>query len=193
MGGVPDFNKFISGIKNIGSGITEIFDGIGQEFVAVGQSVELGVIDIFTLIEYYYIFLGSYIGCAIYFLINIRGCLFYYLLEVLGQILYIPIRITIWIFSLMHINLQKYFDKFWNKMEKFDQMIYKNAKFHIIHYPRGVRQLCYVCKRLKTKALVDKSNVIKDDFSPGGRIQQFFDVGINMIAEGADKVTHPFG
>jgi hypothetical protein len=187
----PSISDAFNKIKNVFDGIGKIFKGIGQEFDAVGESVALGVTDIFTLIEFIFIFLGSYIGCGVYFLMNIRSCLFYYLLEVLGQILYIPVRIIVWILSFLHFNLQQYLDIFWNKMEILDGLVYKFGGFHIIHYPRGIRQKCYVCKRLKTQVLVNKSNDIKDDFSPGGRIQQIFNRGIDTIREGGNEIMNP--
>jgi hypothetical protein len=187
----PSISDAFNVIKNVFDGVGKVFKGIGEEFDAVGESVEIGVTDIFTLIEFVFIFLGSYIGCGVYFLMNIRNCFFYYLLEILGQILYIPVRICVWIFSLFSFNLQKYLDIFWSKMEILDRIVYKYGGFHIIHYPRSVRQKCYVCKRLKTQVLVDKSNIIKDDFAPRGRIEQVFNKGINTIREGGNQIMNP--
>jgi hypothetical protein len=61
--------------------------------------------------------------------------------------------------------------------------------FHIIHYPRSIRQKCYVCKRLKTQVISTQADVVKDDFSPDGRIKQIFNRGINTIREGGRKIV----
>jgi hypothetical protein len=177
-------------VKDVFEGIGQVFTGIGQEFDAVGEGVALGATDISQLLELVFIFLGSYINCGVYFLVNIKGCLFYYLIEVLGQILYIPVRILVWILSLFHFNLQKQLDIFWTKMEKIDRVVYKYVGFHIIHYPRSIRQKCYVCKRLKTQVISNKADVVKDDFSPDGRIKQFFNKGIDTIRQGGRKITN---
>jgi hypothetical protein len=176
-------------IKDVFEGIGKVFKGIGQEFDAVGEGVALGVTDISHLLELVFIFLGSYIGCAVYFLTNIQGCIFYYFIEVIGQILYIPVRITVWFFSLFHLNLQKYLDMFWVKMEELDKKIYKYAKIHIIHYPRGIRQKCYVCKRLKRRVLSDQASTVKDDFAPDGKIKQIFNKGIDTIRQGGRQIV----
>jgi len=189
----PSISQVFNVLKNIGEGIGKIFRGVGEEFEDVSEGVVVGVIDISTLIEFVFIFLGSYIGCAVYFLTNIKGCLFYYLVEVLGQILYIPVRITVWIFStFLNVNLQQYVDMFWDSMEKIDQLVYTYAGFHIIHYPRNIRQRCYVCKRLKTQVLSDQAAVVKDDFSPGGHIEQIMMGGINTIRDGAHEILNPW-
>jgi len=192
MPGQPDIGSAFKIITNIFEGIGKIFRGIGEEFEDVGEGVTVGVIDISTLIELVFIFLGSYIGCAVYFLTNIKGCLFYYLVEVLGQILYIPVRITVWICSFFKFDLQKYLDTFWDNMESIDQVVYKYIGIHIIHYPRNIRQKCYVCKRLKTKVLTNQAAVVKDDFSPGGRIEQILMGGINTIKDGGNEILNPF-
>jgi len=187
----PSIKQVFGVIKNIFEGVGKIFKGIGEEFIDVGEGTVVGVIDITTLFKFTFIFLGTYIGCAVYFLTNIRGCLVYYLVEVFGQILYIPVRITVWIFSLFSLNLQKPLDTFWDNMESLDQVVYKYVGFHIIHYPRNVRQKCYVCKRLKMKVMSRQAGVVKDDFSPGGRIEQILMGGINTIKDGAYQLTHP--
>jgi hypothetical protein len=175
-------------VKDVFEGIGTVFKGIGQEFDAVGEGVALGAIDIGDLLKLVFIFLGSNIECGIYFIGNLKGCFFYYLLEVIGQIFYIPVRITVWIFSLLHFNLQQYLDTFWSKMENVDKIVYKYGGFHIIHYPRGIRQKCYVCKRLKPQVLTDKANIVKDDFSPDGAIKQIFNKGIDTIREGGRQI-----
>ena len=185
----PSIQQAFDRVKNVFEGIGKVFKGIGQQFDAVGEGVALGVTDISRLIELVFIFLGSYIGCGVYFLVNIKGCLFYYLIEVIGQIFYIPVRITVWFLSLFHLNLQKYLDMFWEKMEELDKIIYRYGKFHIIHYPRGIRQKCYVCKRLKTRVLSDQASNVKDDFAPDGRIKQIFNRGIDTIREGGRQIV----
>ena len=192
MPGQPDIGSAFKILTNICDGIKKIFMGIGEEFEDVGEGVTVGVIDISTLIELVFIFLGSYIGCAVYFLTNIKGCLFYYLVEVLGQILYIPVRITVWICSFFKFDLQKYLDTFWDNMESIDQVVYKYVGIHIIHYPRNIRQKCYVCKRLKTQVLTNQATVVKDDFSPGGHIEQILMGGINTIKDGGNEILNPF-
>jgi hypothetical protein len=178
MGPAEDFKKFTDfftvtlprvgdKIKEFGDGLRDIFEGVGKEIDGVGAGINLGFKDVGLLIEYCFILLGSYLACGVYFITQLPKCMFYYVLEWIGQVLYLPVRIFVWVMkTFFKIKLQKYLDKFWRFMEKVDLIIYKHAKFHIIHYPRSVRERCYVCKRLKDQVITRQSNTVNYDFAP---------------------------
>jgi hypothetical protein len=205
---VQDFFDSLPGvfkeIKNrldlIKYGFDDIFGGIGDEFTGLGEGLELGVTDIGAFLEFIFIFLGSYLSCGVYFLTNLKGCIFYYLVEVFGQILYLPVRLIVWFLLLFKLNLQPTIDKIWVGLEKLDRVVYKYAQVHIIHYPHGVRQRCYVCKRLKLdskdgsyKSIITRQgDDVKYDFSPGGGIAQKFSEGTNRINRGGEELKSAF-
>lgn len=182
----------------IKDGFDDIFNGIGDEFNGLGEGLELGVSDIGKFLEFIFIFLASYLSCGIYFLTNLKGCIFYYLVEAFGQILYLPVRLIVNFFLLFKLNLQPTVDKIWTGLEKLDKVVYKYAKFHIIHYPHSVRQRCYVCKRLRVDSgsyqsiITRQGNDVKYDFAEGGAISQKFTAGTKRIEKGADELKSAF-
>ena len=184
----------------IKTGFDDIFGGIGDEFIGLGAGLELGVSDISKLLEFVFLFVGSYLSCGIYFLTNLKGCLVYYLVESLGQIIYLPVRLIVWFLLIFKIKLQPIVDKIWIGLEKIDKFCYKFAKFHIIHYPHNIRQRCYVCKRLRMdtrdgsyKSVITRQSAdVNYDFSAGGGIAQKFQEGTNRINKGADELKSAF-
>lgn len=152
--------------ESFGKSIPNIFKGVGDGIIGLGEGLKLGVTDIGKMIDYSFVFLGTYIGCGVGFLTNLKSCIFYYLLECLGQILYLPIRLTLWISQQAGADLSGTMSKFWDFMEMIDRSIYKGLKFHIIHYPGSVVAKCYVCKRLKQTVLSDQGEILHDDFEP---------------------------
>lgn len=180
---------------NFGKGLKDIFDGLGVQIEGVGKGIELGFKDVFLLIGYCFILLGSYLACGVYFISQIHKCMFYYILDMIGQVLYLPIRIIAWFLkNALYIDLYKPLDKFWKFMDKLDLIVYKFAKFHIIHYPRSVRERCYVCKRLKQEVIHRQTKVVNEDFAPApdGRIyKKIMEYGEQM-RRGAEEVKDVF-
>lgn len=169
-------------VNNLGDGFNNIFNGIGSEFVGLGLGLSLGFGDIITLIEYTFEFIKTYIMCGVHFLTNIRQCIFYYLLEALGQMLYLPFRIILWVLKMFGLNLYPAVDKSWSFIDYLDECIFKFGGFHIVHYPKNIRQLCYVCKRLKVNVLTNKATDVNTDFKE--RIPEMLKRGINTINKG---------
>jgi hypothetical protein len=180
------FHSIPRRVTNLGDGFTNIFDGIGSEFVALGMGIELGFGDIVTLIQYTFEFLMTYIKCGVYFISNIRNCFFYYLLEIVGQIIYLPFRILFWLLNLFGLNVYGIVDKIWSAIDDLDTYIYTSAGFHIVHYPKSIRQQCYVCKRLKVKVLTNKAKDVSDDFKY--KIPEIMTRGIATINKGKDQL-----
>lgn len=191
---IPSFFKELERrFIDFGVGVKDIFDGLGVQIEGVGKGIELGFGDVGLLIEYCFILLGSYLACGVYFIGQLPKCFFYYVLEWIGQILYLPVRIFIWFMdTFCKIKLQKHMDKFWYFMEKIDKIIYKYAKFHIMHYPRSVRERCYVCKRLKQSVITRQTEVVNYDFAPNGGIAKVIDQYGEQMRRGAEEVKGVF-
>jgi hypothetical protein len=189
-----DIGNFFSEVghrfENIGKGFRHVFEGVGEEFTGLGVGLSLGTNDISLLIQYIFIYLGSLIGCGVYFLSNLKGCIFYYLIEVIGQLLYLPVRILVWIFKQFKVDLQSPLDKFWKAMEAVDNQCMYYAGFHIIHYPKNVRTKCYVCKRLKQSVIVNKANDIDYDFKVA--LPEILNRGVKTIETGGREIKSFF-
>ena len=206
MGGIEDIGKTIEKgfgvfkeigerMKRIKNGFEDIGNGIKNEFIGLGDGLAIGVTDITRLLEYVFIFTGSYINCGMYFLTNLKSCLFYYFMDTIGQLMYLPIRITLWGFkAIMPKNkaLKDLVDYTWNMVEELDKLIYGFAGFHISHWSRGIRKQCYVCRRLKQHVIVRQGDRVNDDFSPNGAIAQEFVKGINQAKNGGNTIKHAF-
>jgi hypothetical protein len=188
------FKELGERFKNLGLGVNNIFKGVGEEFEGVIEGTGIFIEDILNLVITSYIFLGSNIICGIYFLGNIKECFIYYILQMIGTLLYLPVRIFVWFFKTINIvNLQPVLDKIWEIMEKIDIIIYKYFKFHIIHFPKSVREKCFVCKRLKTDVIADVGGQMASDLvPPDGRIVRPFTNGINNMTEGGKQISRFF-
>jgi hypothetical protein len=55
-------------------------------------------------------------------------------------------------------------DKLWDTLYEYDAYIYGYTGFHIAHYPKNIRNLCYNCKRMRINALKNKVSEINYDF-----------------------------
>ena len=187
------FNEIGNRMRRLKTDLDDIGTGIKHEILGVGEGLELGATDITHLIEYVFVFVGSYINCGVHFMKNFKTCFMYYLVEIIGQILYLPVRLLIFmIYIVGGGDIQPYVDKGWEWAEKADSYVFNYGQFHIIHFPKSIREKCYVCRRLKQSALARQSNKVKYDFEPGGGIAQVFTKGINEINAAASDIKHVF-
>jgi hypothetical protein len=67
--------------------------------------------------------------------------------------------------NFLGINLYKEMQKMSDMLEKLDQIILNYVGFHIIHWPKNVRDKCYNCKRLKMSVYAGKIMGLVDDFT----------------------------
>jgi len=188
------FKELGARFRDLGLGVTNVFKGVGEEFEGVIEGTGILIEDILDFVITSYVFLGSNMICGIYFLGNIKECIIYYILQMIGTFLYLPVRIFVWFFKTINIvDLQPVLDKIWEIMEKIDIIIYKYCKFHIIHFPKSVREKCFVCKRLKTEVIAGVGGQMASDLvPPDGRIIRPFANGINDMIEGGKQISHFF-
>lgn len=160
------FNDFVNRMKKMGNAIKDIFGGIGTEFTGLGEGLNLGFTNIGILFKWTGEFVFSYITCGIQYIQNLHRCIFFYVLDTLGYMMYsIFIGIPLWILkTFMKRDLYKSMDKLWNTVYEYDAYIYGYTGFHIAHYPKNIRNLCYNCKRMKITALKNKVSEINYDF-----------------------------
>ena len=157
-------SKFFSIPGNVGSALGEIFEGVAQEFAGVPQGVWYGALDISVFIQYIWEFSITNFNCGMRMLQNIQACAIYYILDVLGNILYIIPTIIFWIINRAIPGLGNDIEKrMWSILDTADRWTISNLGFHIIHFSKPVRDMCYNCKRLRPRVFVGKSLDMVDD------------------------------
>ena len=145
-------------IRNINAGFENIFNGINAEFDAIGKSFNMGFSSINTLAAYAAEFISTYVGCGFKYFENFFDCIFYYLVDIILYVLYLPIMIIIWAFKKISIDLTYVEERVYNGLKMLNDFLYPIIGFQIIHWPKPVREKCYLCKRLKVDAVKDKAN-----------------------------------
>jgi hypothetical protein len=186
------FNDFVKRMKKMGDGIKNIFGGIGTEFTGLGQGLNLGFTNIGVLFKWTGEFIFSYITCGVQYISNLHRCIFFYILDVLGQLSYaIFFRFPIWLINIaFKYDLTPANDNMWKELDTLDKKIYGFAGFHIIHYTKQIRDLCYNCKRMKIDALKNKVQEINNDFLV--KMPELLNKGVVEIKSGGDDFMGAF-
>ena len=159
-------NKSGSRFRNLSSSFENIFEGVIEEFVAVGYALEMGFTSISSLVYHVSLFIESYINCGVKFFSNIISCLPFYLLDIVGYILYLPITITLWIFStFLGMDFYAKEKQAWNGINILSDALFPYLGFHLVHYPKHIRENCYSCVRLKSNIINKKADEVDTTFT----------------------------
>jgi hypothetical protein len=146
--------------------------------------------DFFDFIITLFFFSYTWMMCLFKNIKNIHVCFFFYILEIIGQILYLPVRVFLFLTSLIKINLYKQEKMFWDFIDLADSIFFKFTKFHFAHYPRNIREQCYNCKRLKVGTLAQHASpLITDLFTT---VPKNLGPGLSRIIKGGTEIMHPF-
>lgn len=147
-------NKSHTRFSNMSAAFDNLFTGIIEEFIALGHAIGLGFSSVSALVYHFGIFLDSYLQCGVKFLSNIFFCFPFYILTIIGQILYLPIRLVLWfLVFFLGINLYPTEKSIWESIKDTNDAIAPFIGFHLIHYPKFIRDNCYTCIRLKKVVL----------------------------------------
>lgn len=150
---------------NIFAGIINIFIGVAMELKDVGIVSGIVLTDFFIFLEYTWELIRTYMICAPKMISNLTSCLIYYIFDFFGIVLYLPVRIFISLLKIFGVNLYPVEKQIWDGIEKIDRLIFTAIGFHLIHWPKNVRDQCYNCKRLKLTVYADRILNIVDDFT----------------------------
>jgi len=146
-------------VSNIQHGFNNIFNGIGDKFEALGISIGLGYKDTKVLIKYAGEYVLKYIECLLKFIKNFYKCAVFYFMDFVGIVIYLPIRIILWFFDhIMGYSLYEVESKIWKQLDIVNDFIFSIIGFHVLHFPKSIREDCYMCKRLKPSVLQEKSD-----------------------------------
>lgn len=175
-------------IRNINAGFENIFNGINSEFDAIGKSFNMGVSSINVLGLYIGELIGTYVGCGFKFFENFFDCIFYYIVDAVLYIIYLPIMIIIWAFKKVSIDFTYVEERAYNGLKSLNDFLYPIIGFQIIHWPKPVREKCYLCKRLKVDAVKNKANDVGVTFKEKipqnfGKSRDLFRIGKRQFEE----------
>lgn len=163
---MSDFGKLFNifdMIEKIGDGFAEILDGMGYTIEHGVTGAYHGFLDVMEFAQYLAVFLFTNGVCMIKNISNMTSCIMYYIWDAFLQLCYLPIRITLYLLHFLLPRVYEWEASFWNFMEQIDQLWVKYFRFHLIHYPKAVRDKCYNCKRLKTTVFAGKMMGYADD------------------------------
>ena len=159
-------------ISNINAGFENIFNGINAEFDAIGKSFVLGVDSISLFGLYIGEFITTNSKCGFKFVANFFGCAFYYLIDIfiycLKTIIYFFVQSIYWlVFTLFKLDVSYVEKQVYLALSAEDKFIspYLGFSFLDIHWPKSVREKCYLCKRLKSSAVKKKAKNIGVTFN----------------------------
>jgi hypothetical protein len=150
---------------NIFAGIINIMLGVAMELKSIGIVSGIVLTDFFVFLEYTWELIRTYMICAPKMIANLTSCLIYYMCDFFGIVLYLPVRIFLSLLKIFGVNLYPIEKQIWDGIERIDRLIFTAVGFHIIHWPKNVRDQCYNCKRLKLTVYADRILDIVDDFT----------------------------
>jgi hypothetical protein len=172
--------KLINIVTEIVMGIKDIFLGLAREFQEFPQGAFYLGVHLAIFIQYLGVFVFTNLFCAMQMIQNFTSCFFWYALDIFGKILYLVPQVFILIFSLFGIPAREMEKNIWDALESVDRLVVDMSGYHLIHFPKSVRDRCYNCKRLSTSALIgraaDTFGDINDPIIPlmtGGLLDMF--------------------
>lgn len=172
--------KLINIVTEIVMGIKDIFLGLAREFQEFPQGAFYLGVHLAIFIQYLGVFVFTNLFCAMQMIQNFTSCFFWYALDIFGKILYLVPQVFILIFSLFGIPAREMEKNIWDALESVDRLVVDMSGYHLIHFPKNVRDRCYNCKRLSTSALIgraaDTFGDINDPIIPlmtGGLLDMF--------------------
>lgn len=152
---------------NIMVGLVNIFFGVAVSLKDIGVISGIVFIDFFVFMMYTWEFIRTYTICGVQFAGNITNCIFYYIIDmIVNFLILIFVHLPLWLLlNFLGINLYNDVKKMSDLLEKLDQIVFNYVGFHIIHWPKNVRDKCYNCKRLKMGVYAGKIMGLVDDFT----------------------------
>jgi hypothetical protein len=177
----------------VGIGLARIFKGVAREMIELPAAISIGAIGASRFIQSVWVFGISNFFCGMKLMGNFTSCALYYLLEIIGSILYlIPTLVFMvldWLTGARKLGTLIE-STVWSLLEKLDRMTIDNLGFHVIHFPKSVRDKCYNCRRLKPIAFVRKATDFASDINDP--IIPLATGGIQDIFNGFKRIVNAF-
>jgi hypothetical protein len=152
--------------RNITSGVSNIFLGVEKKWDGLGKSLSAGFKSTTTLLAYSGEWAQSRTECIIKFITNLYKCVFFYIVKAIGNIILVLIVVPIKYFGYMlGMNMDNRFKNLGDAIENIDTFIYSILGFHLIYFPKSIREDCFTCVRLKNAAVSKKTDELGDTFN----------------------------
>lgn len=162
LGMIP---KIISIITGVIMGIKDIFLGLAREFQEFPQGAYYLAVHAAIFTQYLGVFAFTNLFCAMQMIQNLTSCFFWYALDIFGKILYLVPQVFILFFTFLGVPARDVETQIWDGLESLDRIVVDATGYHLIHFPKDVRDRCYNCKRLSTSALINKAADAFDDIN----------------------------
>ena len=169
-------------IRDVRNGVIDITDGIEKQIKATGDAATLAFNNIDDFADAIGILISTNADCIGKFFTHLIPCIFFYTLDSIIFLIKFIIYLIAWgiigFFYTFLLGLDNPIDIY---LETFNDLI------SFIHYPKEIREMCYICKRLKPDVINDKASNIDRIFKK--EIPGFFGVGNKLIMSGANKIN----
>jgi hypothetical protein len=162
--GIEKLVKIFNIIPKIGKGLGQIFKGVEREITGLPVGLWYGAINTSIFIQYVWEFAFTNFMCGMKLMNNAFSCIFYYMLDAIGQMLYILPRLLFWIIDMFVPKVGTQIETaIWGFLDKIDRLTITYLGFHIIHFSKSVRNMCYNCKRLKPTVFIKQATGMVED------------------------------
>ena len=165
---VITFNKSVPNrFKNLFASIEVIFqDGLAGEIKTLTDSINSGFKGIGYLFAATGELLRTYIMCTIKFIKNLYFCFIFYVVEIALRIFYLPIWLVMWsLKTFLGLDLFWLEERSIKGLEMLNGYTYSLFGFHIIYWPKNVRERCFTCIRLKKGVLKETAKKVDYNFN----------------------------
>lgn len=152
-------------VNNIMAGMDNVFQGIEEQYALILKAAAMGAKETNKLVNYSVIFINMYFKCAVKFALNLYKCFFYYMLDAFLRLLFLPVKLLLIVFSkFINFDPEAIETKIWKGLDVLDTIVYSTLHFHIIYFPKSIREDCYTCVTLKRRVVRDQGNVVHKTF-----------------------------
>ena len=152
-------------VNNIMAGMDNVFQGIEEQYALILKAAAMGAKETNKLVNYSVIFINMYFKCAVKFVLNLYKCFFYYMLDAFIRLLFLPVKLLLIVFSkFINFDPEAIETKIWKGLDVLDTIVYSTLHFHIIYFPKSIREDCYTCVTLKRRVVRDQGNVVHKTF-----------------------------
>lgn len=155
--------KLVVRFDKVGAGLLLILEGVLQEVIELPMGLMYLGIDIALLVQAILLFSVTNFFCGLKLMTNFTSCIIYYVLEMLGKLFYVLPSLMFYAFEKLGMGGYYIERTIWNKLEYLDRLTIDYLGFHIIHFPKSIRDKCFNCKRLKPGAFVRKTTELAND------------------------------
>ena len=184
---VPFFKRLPGRLEAIGLGFKDVFVGIGISIAGLGKGIGLGFENSAYMFGDIAELISTYIQCIIKMLVNLPFCFWFYVVKTILYIFYLPFVILLWISkNIFGLDFYQREKAAWRVITDLSYLCYRYTGYHLIYFPKHIRERCFVCIRLKAKRIEDTADDIDNAFNK--KLPAMLKAGQRMIETAFDGV-----